>query len=304
MSSSFINKHITRALLGGFDASTIDAAWLDDVYGWLTPDDDLRIGVDASFGVIKDGSNIISSIANLGATRLPFYGDFTPATSATTYVTGGSGIGSLPAWNNANGSSFGFFGKSRGGTIRHHTIRRLYRTGITLVAVYKKTGTTLTTPFGYGQFGNCIHLRNTAGNPGNASFIVGGFSGSWTAEDASTATIANNAVHIIGGTFDGPSLAVKVYVEGVAAGAGATGTNYFPLMSGVQTTSLQKYVLVSGSSGGILNFTDTSADDPSAPTGGTSEAQMTLHSLWGFGTTFSPSRMASFNSLLRGRIGP
>lgn len=301
MALAFTNKHTTRALLAGYDASTIDSAWLDIVKGWLTPDDDMRVWVDASFGVIKDGSNVISSIANLGATRLPFWGDYTPATSATTYVTGGSGIGGYPAWSNANGSSFGFFGKARAGTIRYAQIRRLYRTGITMVAVYRKTNSSLTTPLGYGQFNTRLYLSNTAGSPGNASFSVGGFSGSWTATDTSTATIANNQVNIIGGTFDGPTLAVKVYVEGVAAGSGATGTNYFPLVGSVNNA---KHILVSGSSGGLLAATDTSADDPSAPTGGTSEAQAVFHSLMVFGTTFSPTRMASLNALLRARIGP
>lgn len=303
MSSALINKHITRTLLAGYDASTIDSAWLDDVHDWLTPDDDMRVWVDASFGVIKDGSNIISSIANLGATRLPFWGDYSPATSATTYVTGGSGIGGHPAWSNANTTSFGFFGKARAGTIRYNQIRRLYRTGITMVAVYRKTNSSLTTPLGFGQFNNVISLRNTAGSPGNASFIVGGFSGSWTATDTSTATIANSQNNIIGGTFDGPSLEVKVYVEGVAAGSGATGTNYFPLVGAAQNTTTQEFILLSGSSGGKLSSTVTSADDVSAPTGTSSEAQAVFHSLMVFGTTLSPARMASLNSLLRTRIG-
>jgi hypothetical protein len=219
-------------------------------------------------------------------------------------VTGGSGIGGHPAWSNANTSSFGFFGKARAGTIRYNQVRRLYRTGITMVAVYRKTNSSLTTPLGFGQFNNCIYLRNKAGSPGNVEFVVGGFNGSWTATDTSTATVANNQVNIIGGTFDGPSLAVKVYVEGVAAGSGATGTNYYPLVGGAQSTSAQKYILVSGSSGGILSSTETSADDVSAPTGVTNEAQMVVHSLMVFGTTLSPSRMASLNTLLRNRIGP
>lgn len=303
MSSAFINKHITRSILAGYDPTTIDSSWLDTVDGWVTPADDMRVWVDASFGVIKS-SSIISKIANLGATRLPFIGDFSTATSATTYVTGGSGIGGFPAWNNANTSSTGFFGVARNGTIRYNPIRRLYRAGITMVAVYKKTGTTLTTPLGWGQANNGIYLRNTAGGPGNAAFFVGGFNGSWTATDTSTPTIANNAVNIIGGTFDGPTLAVTVYVEGVAAGSGAAGTNYGPLIGGAQSTTVQKYPLVSGSSGGVINFTSTSADDPSAPTGGSNEAQMTLHSLMMFGTTFSPTRMASLNTLIRSRIGP
>lgn len=300
MAVAFTNKHITRSLVAGYDASTIDSSWLDTVNGWLTPDDDMRVWVDASFGVIKSGS-VISKIANLGATRLPWIGDLTTATANTSYVTGGSGIGGLPAWNNANNSAFSFFGTARAGTIRSGQIRRLYRTGITMVAVYSKTGTTLATPLGFGQFNSGIYLQNTAGNPGNASFFVGGFSGSWTAPDTSTATIANSAVHIIGGTFDGPSLAVKVYNEGVAAGSGATGTNYFPLLGGYNDT---KYILVSGSSGGLLNYGSTSADDPASPTGATTESAMTIHSVMMFGTTFSPTRMASLNTLLRNRIGP
>lgn len=302
MSSAFINRHITRVRAAGFDSSTIDSSWLDTVDGWLTPDDDLRIWCNAAFGVVKSGS-VTSKIANLGATRLPFWGDLTTTTANTAYDA--TGIGGLPAWNNSTTTAQAYFGAARAGTLRYNMIRRLYRTGCTMVAVYKKSGTGQVSPIAFGNSAG-IALRNTSGSPGNAQFFVGNFGGPngfWSVNDTSTGTIANNAVHIIGGTFDGPSLVVKVYVEGVAAGSSGTATDYWPLIGGVTSNTIQRHPLVSGSSSSTLNVTATSANDP-AITFSNNEAQMTLSDIIMFGTTFSPTRMASLNSLIRARIGP
>jgi hypothetical protein len=301
MSSSFINRHITRVLASGFDASTVDATWLDTVDAWLTPDDDLRIWCNAAFGVVKSGS-VISKIANLGATRLPFHGDLTTTTANTAYDA--TGNGSLPAWNNSTTTAQAYFGAARGGTLRYNMIRRLYRTGCTMVAVYKKSGTGQVSHISYGNSAG-MALRNTSGSPGNAQFFVGkigGPNGAWTVNATSASTVANNAVHIIGGTFDGPSLEVKLYVEGVVDGTGAA-TDYWPLLGGVSNTSDQRHPLVSGSSSSTLNATATSPDDP-AITFSNAEALMTLSDIIMFGTTLSPTRMASLNSLIRARIGP
>lgn len=302
MALQFTNKHITRVLAAGYDASTIDSDWIDDVVGWLTPDDDLRIWCNAAFGVVKSGS-VVSKVANLGATRLPLWGDLTMTTSDTSYDA--TGIGSLPAWNNSTTTAQGYFGAARAGTLRYNLIRRLYRTGCTMVAVYKKSNTNQACPISFGSSSG-IALRNTSGSPGNAQFFVGKFGGTssnWSVNETSSATIANNAVNIIGGTFDGPTLAINVYVEGAVAGSGSVATDYWPLIGGVTSTTLQRHPLVSGSSSSVLSVTATSADDPSI-TFSNAEAQMTLSDIIMFGTTLSPSRMASLNTLIRDRIGP
>lgn len=299
MSSTLTNRHITRILAAGFDASTFDASWLDAVDAWLTPDDDLRVWCNAAFGVAKSGS-VISKIANLGATRLPLWGDLTTTTANTSYDA--TGIGGLPAWNNTTTTAYGYFGAARAGTIRYNLIRRLYRTGCTMVAVYKKSGTGQVCPV--STLGGCLVLRNTSGSPGNAQFFVQKVGGGWSVTETSTSTIPNNAVNIIGGTFDGPSLEVKLYVEGVVASAGSLATDYGPLIGGVSSTTAQRHPLVSGSTLATLNVgTSTSADDP-AITFSNAEAQMVLSDIIIFGTTLSPTRMASLNSLIRGRIGP
>jgi hypothetical protein len=256
------------------------------------------VWANPAFGVVKSGS-VISKVANLGATRLPLWGDLTASTSNTSYDA--TGIGGLPAWTNGTTTAYGYFGAARAGTLRYNLIRRLYRTGLTMVAVYKKSGTGQVCPI--SSSGGNLVLRNTSGSPGNAQFFVQKLGGGWSVTETSSATIANNAVHIIGGTFDGPSLAVNVYNEGVIAGSGSTATDYTPLIGGVSSTTTQRYPLVSGSTLATLATTATSADDP-AITFSNAEAAMTLSDLILFGTTLSPTRMASLNSLIRGRIGP
>ncbi len=201
--SGLVNSHINRILKDGADATTIDATWLTAAVNWLSATGltgNLLFWSDPAFGVKRSGS-VISKIYDLGTTRLPRGGDYTPTTGNTTYSA--TGVNSLPAWVNGTTSSYAYFGSGR-----LNNIRRKYQ--ITFVANYQKSGTAQATLLASGEF-HGMALYNSSGSPGAASFYLEGASTSLTAV---AGALTNGNPHIIGGTFDGTN--VTAYADGVA----------------------------------------------------------------------------------------
>lgn len=189
-----VNAHLTRALAAGADPTTCDRAFMDTFYGWLTSNglkNNLLFATMPEFCVAKSGS-VITKIFDMGTTRLPRGGDYTPLTANTAYNA--TGINSKPAWVNSANTAYGYYG---GG--RYNNIRR--KTQITLFAAYKKPGTAVLTPFVLGEFSTLMSLTHTAGTPGGISCT--GFDATHPA--TATATVAGLAtdVHTASCTFDG-----------------------------------------------------------------------------------------------------
>jgi hypothetical protein len=306
MATAFVNKHMTRVLAAG--GTVADATWLSTVDAWITSQNlypYLFDWTNPALGVIKDGSNNISKLLGLGTTWLPRLGDLTPsAPTSTAYAA--TGIGGLPAWTNTSNTAYSYWGAARSGTVRTQQIRRKHNQGLTLVAVYKKNHAFQSTMFGEGTLSSArIVLQNTAGSPGSCKAYIG--APSFTATHATT--LANNAVHIIGATFDGDTL--TTFVEG-SAGAQATGyiitytddnkSQYRPLFGGANLNNQIYYQMLSGSAEGT--FTQSSTSTSRTITAGTNEADMTVSDLIMFYTALTPTQMASLNSTLRTRYGP
>lgn len=289
-SSPLVNEHIDRVLKDGASASTINAAWLQTVVDWLESEGlthSLMWWTDPAFGVIKDGSNIISKVYCLGTTLLPRGGDYKPTTSATTYSA--TGLNSTaPALVNANSNSFGYFGNGRINNIQR-------KTQVTCVAVYQKSHTSKVAPIAIGEFVG-MKLSHTAGTPGDASFALS------DADETKTDTIAMSSAtgaHIIAGTYDGTT--VYAYADGVR-GSGQTGLDmslgptYTALKgqigvpSNVQTlvsgSSVSKYEIGSGS----ITFSNN-------------EAQFSAGALIVFDVALTTLQMASLMTLLETRNG-
>ena len=309
MATQFVNKHITRVLAAG--GTVADATRLAAADSWMTSEGLLQhIGdwSNPAFGVIKNGSNEISKIMGLGTTWLPRLGDLTPSTPANTLYDA-TAIGGLPAWTNTANTAYSYYGAARSGTIRTMPIRRKHHDGLTIVAVYKKSGTAVASMLGLGAFGG-IYLQNTSGSPGSCKFNIGIPSSVGTAfSDTHPTTLANSAVHIIGGTFDQDT--VTSYVEGVAgsgssgyiaANANSTRREYRPLSGPMDENSQIYSFLASGTS--AARFTNSTTATAVTPSGTANEALFSMSDLIFFYTALTPTQMASLNSLLRGWYGP
>jgi hypothetical protein len=210
-SVALVNAHITRALAAGADATTINRTWLDSFTSFLSTNgltNNLMFATMAEFGVAQNVSNVISKIFDLGTTRLPRGGDYTPTTTSTTY--GATALGGAPAWLNGTGTAYGYYG---GGI--YNNIRR--KTQITAYAIYQKPSTTQVTLLATGEFKG-MALFHSAGTPGAANFLLSDATQTKTA----TATISGLAtnLHSIAGTFDGTTL--LAYADAVA-GTGVAG---------------------------------------------------------------------------------
>lgn len=208
-SSAFVNAHLTRALANGADATTCNRTWMDTFDGWLTSNSrtsNLQFATMPEFCLIQNGSNQISKIFDMGTTRLPRGGDYTPtAPASTTYSA--TGINSKPAWVNGVNTAQGYYG---GGLVNN--IRR--KTQITLFAAYKKPGTAAFTPLASGEVGTMrtIKMSHTSGTPGTISCSLSDATQTLTA----TAPVAGLAtdVHTSTCTFDGTNL--TAYSDAVA----------------------------------------------------------------------------------------
>lgn len=293
-SSAFVNAHINRALAEGADASTCNRTIMDSFESWLISEGllaNLRLATSVYFCVAQDGSNVISKIFDMGTTRLPRGGDYTPTTSNTTYSA--TGINSNPAWVNTS-SAYGYYGGDRSYS---NNIRR--QTQITFFAAYQKPGTGQVTPFISGQFGGRIELTHTSGAPGSASFYL--FDG--TTNKTATSAFSGSATdfHTMAGVFDGTDLIA--YADG-AAGTPQSGLtipsptlNPADALTGQQGLSGNMQLLGSGGDQ-FLRAYSTGAITATGSRAGYSGA---LQAMFDIGLTAGQN--ASLNSLVRGWQG-
>jgi hypothetical protein len=206
-----VNAHFTRVQAAGADMTTCSQTYMDTFYGWLTSNglkNNLLFATAPEFCVIKSGS-VISKIMDMGTTRLPKGGDYTPLTANTAYNA--TGINGKPSWDNSTNTAYGVYGGGRLNNIQR-------KTQITLFAAYKKPGTADFTPFITGQFGGRIMLQHASGAPGSISCLLSDA----TQQKNATATVAGLAtdVHTASCTFDGTTW---LAYSDAAAGSGQTG---------------------------------------------------------------------------------
>lgn len=287
-----VNAHLTRASAGGADMTTCNRTFMDTFYLWLTSNgmkDNLLFASMPEFCVAKSGSNI-SKVFDMGTTRLPRGGDYTPLVPASTTYNA-TGINSKPAWVNSANTAYGYYG---GG--RFNNIRR--KTQITLLAAYQKPGTAVLTPFALGQFSSLMSLSHTAGAPGGISC---------TAFDAShpataTATVAGLAtdVHTASCTFDGTNwTAWSDATAGTPVGGlviPSPNLNPPDMLTGQidngPNPNSNWFTLMSGTNFGMFNPT----------TGYTNSGNAALSSFRGlfvFDKAFSGAQQTSFDALVR-----
>jgi hypothetical protein len=298
MASKLVNKHITRVLAAGAVVGDIDTAWLASVDSWMSGQGlipNLVSWVSPAFGMVRSGAPT-TKIFDLGTTWLPRMGDLTAVSPANTNYSA-TGLSSKPAITTATAAATFYWGSARNGGLRWNPIRRKHRQGITFAGVYQKTHANITSLFGLGQFGG-MYLQNTAGSPGSAKMFVGGWGNAWSVADTHGTTLANSAVHVIGGTFDGTT--ATAYVEGVAgSGAGPATQDNAPLLGGVTFNDQQYCALYAGSQTSHVALSASST----IPTfdGASSHSQFTWSDLICFDTALTPTQMASLNTLLRTR---
>jgi hypothetical protein len=302
--SSLVNNHIDRVLADGAEPATIDATWLASVDSWLMSKGltrHLMFWTDPAFGCKLDG-RVIRKVYDLGTTRLPRGGDYTPWTSNTTYSPTGLN-GTVPAFSNETPKAFGYYGSGRLNNIRR-------KSQIRAVAAYQKSNVNLATLLSFGDSA-AFYLQSTAGSPGFATFTMAGVrSGTIfsvrrlydlvlrfvaapeTYTVTATKALDSSTAHIIVGTFDGKT--VTTYVEGVP-GAGQTGVLGSSVLSGQSGVQSDIYFLAVGSQKATCSSEYNFGND---------EAQFSASDLIIFDTCLSPSQIGSVTELLRGRIGP
>lgn len=189
-----VNAHFTRAQAASADMSTCSQTFMDSFYGWLTTNgkkNNLLWATSVDFCVAKSGS-VISKVFDMGATRLPKNGDYTPLTANMAYNA--TGINSKPAWVNSTNTAYAVYGDGRFNNIQR-------KTQITLFATYQKPNTSSITPFIMGEFNSRLQMQHASGTPGTINCLLADATHLVTA----TATVTGLAtdVHSASCTFDG-----------------------------------------------------------------------------------------------------
>ena len=302
MASKLVNKHIDRVFAAG--GTVADVPWLIKIDEWLG-DNQLHSRLfdwaDVGIGVVKSGTQI-SKIMGLGATLLPRSGDLTSsAPASTTYDTTVFGA-TIPGWTNSAAGAFSYWGAARNGTIRTNLFRRWYRSGdgISVIAVYKKTGTGVASFLGMGQ-ATGIFLQNTSGAAGQCRFNIGDVGTNQNILTGTHATtLTNGAINIIGGTFNQFDGMLNTYVEGVPGTAVGPHTLPYIPMVGFSETKQSYTPLVSGSSTSRITLPTGAVDFTWS--GILNEALFSCAALIVFTAPLTAAQMVSLNSLLRNRI--
>ncbi len=210
-----VNNHMKRVLAAGADPTTINRPFIDAVDAWLVANgmyNSMERFVDPRFGVVQDGSHVVSTVFDYGTTRLPRGKDFQFVTGSAGSMTGSTSsysavgmAGTTPAWVNANANSFGIFGgtfDSNGKPGALNPIRR--KKEITLFAYCSKAGSSGDiTPIAMGSnaiTGN-IALQHTSGAPGNVLLTMTDYdtNTTYTATKLCSGTVTD--ARVIAGTF-------------------------------------------------------------------------------------------------------
>ena len=284
-----VNAHMTRALAEGADVTTCNTAMMDTFYGWLTSEgltNNLMFATMPEFCVAKSGS-VISKVFDMGSTRLPRGGDYTPLTANTTYNA--TGINGKPAWVNANATDYGYYG---GGSSYLNNIRR--KTQITLFSLYQKPGTGAYQPFVTGQGTIRMLLQHSSGSPGGINCLLSDA----TQQKTATATVASaTAVNSAACTFDGTDW---LAYGNAAAGSPQTGLvipspNLNPpdMLTGQIGQANGVFTLMSGSDSGLWNkLTGTYAPNGNA-------AQSSVRVQMAFDIRLTGAQITSLDALVR-----
>lgn len=294
-SSAFVNAHMTRALAEGADAATLNRTWMDTFDAWLVSEglsNNLMFATMVDFGVVKDGSNVISKIFDMGTTRLPRGGDYTTMTTDTTYSA--TGINSNPAWVNANNAAKGYYGGDRAYL---NNIRR--KTKITIFAAYQKSHAFQIMPAVIGQFTGRMYLSHDAGSPGTISFAL---------NDATQQKIATRAVagaatdfHTAAGVFDGTdAIAYSDAVAGTAQSGlviPSPDLNPSDALTGQIGTADLVYALVSGDAAGLYSSSGAAFSSQG------NLAQYNGGAFMVFDVDLSGAQISSFDALIRTHYG-
>lgn len=287
-SSAFVNAHLTRAAAGGADMATCNRTFMDTFDAWLVSNglsNNLLFASMPEFCVSQSGN--VTKIFDMGTTRLPRGGDYTPLTSNTTYNA--TGIGGKPAWVNSTGSAYGYYG----GTAAYlNNIRR--QTQITLFAAYQKPGTAALNPFAIGQFGNRMMLSHTSGSPGAINCLLSDA----TQQQTATATVVSaTAFNTSACTFDGTTW---LAYSNATAGSGLTGLvipspNLNPpdMLTGQIGVATNINVLISGSDQGQFNSSAATYSPSGSAALGSFRAQMI------FDKALSGTQVTSLDALVR-----
>jgi len=285
-----VNAHYTRALAEGADPSTCNQTMMDNFYAWLTANgkkNNLLFATMPEFCVAKSGS-VITKIFDMGTTRLPRGGDYTPTTSNTTYNA--TGINSKPAWVNGTTTAYGYYGGGRLNNIRR-------KTQITLFAAYQKPGTGALTPFVLGQFSNRMMLSHSSGSPGAINCLLSDATHLATV----TATPASaTAVNTASCTFDGTNW--TAYANAAVGTSDATLVIPSPTLSppdiltgqidNAASASSNTRALFSGSDQGIYN--NATGYSPSA-----GQAQSSVRAQMIFDVALTGAEQTSLDALVR-----
>ena len=295
-SSASVNAHMTRALAGGADAATIDKAWMDTVDAWLVSEglsNNIMFGTMVDFGVIKDGSDVISStIFDIGTTRLPRGGDYTTMTALTNYSA--TGINGHPCWVNTTTTAKGYYGGDRAYL---NNIRR--KTKITVFCAYQKSHSNQIIPLVMGQFTSRMYLSHDSGSPGTISFAL--FDA--TQQKIATSTVAGAATdfHTAAGVFDGTNL---IAYSDAVAGTPQTGLvipspnlNPADALTGQIGTADLTSVLVAGDSAGLYNRATGAFSSQGSLSQYNGGAQFV------FDTDLTAGQISSFDALIRTHYG-
>lgn len=248
-SSAFVNAHLTRASAEGADMATCDRTFMDTFDAWLTSNgltNNLLLATMPEFCVAQS-AGVISRVFDMGTTRLPRGGDYTPLTLNTTYNA--TGISSKPAWVNGTTTSYGYYG---GDSSYLNTIRR--KTQITLFSLYQKPGTAAFQPLVIGESAIRLMLQHSSGSPGTINCLLSDA----TQQKTATATVASaTAVNSAACTFDGTDW---LAYGNASAGSPQTGLvipspNLNPpdMLTGQIGSSNGVYVLMSGTDRGSWN---------------------------------------------------
>jgi len=296
-SVALVNAHMTRVLAAGADPTTINRTWLDTFASWLSSNgltNDLLFATMADFGVIQNGSHVISKVMDLGTTRLPRGGDYTPLTTGVTYSA--TAINGFPAWVDAAGTDSGYYGGDR---TNLNNLRRL--TQITVFSAYQKPNTNAISPLVIGQFTGRMILTHTSGSPGAINFLLSDA----TQQKTATASISGLATdfHTAAGVFDGANL---IAYSDAVAGSSKTGLvipspNLNPPdmltgQVGIVGNPANVNVLLAGTDQGLYN-TGTGY----VP--GANQAQYSGGALIVFDKGLTPTQITLLNTLIRTHFG-
>ncbi len=294
-SSALVNAHMTRALAEGADAATLNRTWMDTFDAWLVSESlssNLMFATMVDFGVVKDGSNVISKIFDMGTTLLPRGGDYTTTTTDTTYSA--TGINSNPAWANANNTAKGYYGGDRAYL---NNVRR--KTQITIFAAYQKAHTSQIMLLSSGQSTGRMYLSHDSGSPGTISAALNDGS----QQKIATRSVSGSATdfHTAALVFDGTDL--LAYSDAVA-GTAQTGLvipsaslNPSDNLTGQIGNANLIHVMVAGDAAGLYNK------------GGGALSAQGNHAQYSGGATIifdkglSGAQMSSLDALIRTHYG-